>query len=371
MSTTLFPAYAAVFFGAALALILAVPFTAVQYRRRGGLTVGLVLLDVLVLLYLVALIAYTLLPLPLRVPDFCAVHQATPQLMPGQFVSDIIRESASRGGGVTSYLKNPAVLQFAFNVALFLPLGMIVRYFTKRPIAVVALIGLGASLLIETTQITGNWFLYPCAYRLFDVDDLIANTTGAFLGAFLAPLLRLMPGQVAMNREDPRPVTLLRRLLGMLCDWLIVTLGAVALVFVYLVVLPDRSAIPTSADTFLRLAAGPVILAALQLAWTLTAGRTIGETAIRVEPATPTRPTGRLLRWAAGIGGYTLLSLIPSTLVSVVLAVFVLVSIVLVITTSQHRGLAYVLNRWEIQDDRADTTIEKTPMPGGVRPRPE
>lgn len=352
MSATLFPAVAAVVFGAILALVLAVPFTAIQYRRRGGLTVGIVLLDVIVLLYLVALITYTLLPLPPRVADFCTVHGAAPQLMPGRFVDDIARESASRGGGVTSYLKNPALLQVAFNVALFVPLGMVVRHFSRRPIAVVALVGLGVSLAIETTQLTGDWFLYPCAYRLFDVDDLIANTTGALLGTLLAPILRLIPGQAAMNRGDARPVTVLRRLLGMLCDWLVVTLGAVAVVFVYVVVTSDRADIPPAADTFLRLAAGPLIFAAVQLVWVLATGRTIGETIVRIEPAQPTRSTGRLVRWAVGIGGYTLLSIVQGPVASGAVAICVLVSLVLVIVTRHHRGLAYVLNRWDIQDDR-------------------
>lgn len=62
----------------------------------------------------------------------------------------------------------------------------------------------------------GIWYLYPCAYRLFDVDDLLANTTGAVL----ALALRLM-GERASDRpaDAPREVTTWRRLLGMVGDF--------------------------------------------------------------------------------------------------------------------------------------------------------
>jgi glycopeptide antibiotics resistance protein len=42
------------------------------------------------------------------------------------------------------------------------------------------------SLIIESAQLTGLFFIYPGSYRLFDVDDLITNTLGGFLGTVLA-----------------------------------------------------------------------------------------------------------------------------------------------------------------------------------------
>lgn len=48
--------------------------------------------------------------------------------------------------------------------------------------------GFAVSLLIETAQLTGIFHLYPCSYRLFDVDDLIWNTLGALLGYAVAAL---------------------------------------------------------------------------------------------------------------------------------------------------------------------------------------
>ncbi|OIH94479.1 VanZ family protein [Curtobacterium sp. MCBA15_001] len=352
MSTTVFPAYAAVLFATGLAVLLVVPFTAIQYRRRGGLTVGIVALHFLVLVYLVALATYTLLPLPPRTADFCSVHDAGAQLVPGQFVSDIVREAGLRGGGLTAYLRNPATLQVVFNVALFVPLGMVLRYFRRVPVWVATLIGLGASLLIETTQITGIWFLYPCAYRLFDVDDLLANTAGALIGAFLAPLLRVFPGQVPMRPTDPRRVTVLRRWLGMTCDWVVVTFGSLAGAFVPVAADPRGSG---ALEAFLRGGASVLVVAVLQLVWVLASGRTIGETIVRLEPRPPAGVLGRVLRWVLGTGGYALLTLGQGPVWPVLLAVGVVVSIAAVPFTRGRRGLAYVAARWDVQDDREAT----------------
>ena len=49
--------------------------------------------------------------------------------------------------------------------------------------------GFALSLAVELTQITGTWGLYPCAYRKFDVDDLVLNTLGVVVGFLLAKRL--------------------------------------------------------------------------------------------------------------------------------------------------------------------------------------
>ncbi len=59
--------------------------------------------------------------------------------------------------------------------------------------------GLAASLLIEVSQLTGLFGIYPYAYRCCDVDDVITNTLGAALGWVCAWLLGRVvpPGQLA------------------------------------------------------------------------------------------------------------------------------------------------------------------------------
>lgn len=41
--------------------------------------------------------------------------------------------------------------------------------------------GFAVSLFIESSQLSGFWGLYPCAYRQFDVNDLMTNTLGAMV----------------------------------------------------------------------------------------------------------------------------------------------------------------------------------------------
>src|SRR5690606_27048173 len=80
-------------------------------------------------------------------------------------------------------LTHPAMLQLLFNVLLFIPLGFFVRVLAGRGIFTALFVGFGVSLLVETTQLTGVWGVYPCAFRFFDVGDLTTNTLGALLGA--------------------------------------------------------------------------------------------------------------------------------------------------------------------------------------------
>ena len=57
------------------------------------------------------------------------------------------------------------------------------------------------SLTIELAQLTGLFFTYPGSYRLFDVDDLMANTLGGFLGTVLSNQVNnLMPAIPALAR---------------------------------------------------------------------------------------------------------------------------------------------------------------------------
>jgi glycopeptide antibiotics resistance protein len=49
------------------------------------------------------------------------------------------------------------------------------------------------SLLIEATQGTALWGAVPCRYRVADVDDLILNVIGTWLGIQIA---RSIPAEV-------------------------------------------------------------------------------------------------------------------------------------------------------------------------------
>ena len=351
MSDRLTPAVVAVGFGALLALVLLVPYVAVQYRRRGTLGPGRVMLAFAALVYALALVAYVLLPLPEVGPGFCEVYGVDPQLRPFQFVADTIREGTATPAALAT---NPALLGVGLNIMLFVPFGALFRYLASRSIVTTTVAGAALSLLVELTQLTGVWTLFPCAYRLFDVDDLITNTVGALIGAaVVAPLLRLIPGQhVEGPPQMPRPLTVGRRLLGMLCDVLAVVLTGAALNALL------RSAaqaldLPLSAD-FSRVILW--LLPALgQLALIWWSGATLGEHAVRVRPTTATKelaPSIKLIRWAVGIGGYSLLNLPGAGLTSLLGLILVVAHIVTAIFSHRHRGLSYAAAGLHLMDAR-------------------
>ena len=121
--------------------------------------------------------------------------------------------------GFSAVLRDPDVQDLPLNVLLFIPLGMFVRHLLGRGFLATVAIGGAVSVFIELTQLTGDWGLYPCAYRFFSTSDLITNTIGAGIGAFCAPLLRLVPGQsTPTTQAELRRVTPRRRYLAAMCN---------------------------------------------------------------------------------------------------------------------------------------------------------
>jgi len=133
-----------------------------------------------VLVYGIAMLAYVMVPIPGDPAAFCERHHIEPNLIPLAFHSGF----------------GSAVVQLGLNILLFVPLGVLMRNRGRHGLLTATLAGFALSLLIEVTQLTGVWFVYPCAYRHFDVDDIIFNTIGAALGAL---------GAKAVHRRHTRP----------------------------------------------------------------------------------------------------------------------------------------------------------------------
>jgi glycopeptide antibiotics resistance protein len=140
------------------------PMVLVVTRRR-PLVTGMVTL------YATLALAVVFLPLP--GPDTPRPRQ-TIQLMPLQWVLDTAR------GDIL------AVKQMLLNVLLFVPLGILLGVLARRTLRTTVLLGFATSLMIEITQLSGNFGLAPFTYRVFDIDDLVTNTTGAALGWIVA-----------------------------------------------------------------------------------------------------------------------------------------------------------------------------------------
>ena len=140
------------------------------------------------ILYLFGLSVYgplllTNLPLPDNFAAFCAEEGALidPHFRPFQFFAPakyflavLVREGR--------VLIIPFLIESFLNLWMLVPAGMLFRVLKKRNFAFPVLVGVASSLVLELTQLTGLWGWAPCAYRQFDVDDIILNATGFVSG---------------------------------------------------------------------------------------------------------------------------------------------------------------------------------------------
>lgn len=348
MGGQVFPAVVAILFGGLVGLVLFVPLVAVSYRRRGRLTLGRMAFWAASLVYFMAIWTYTLLPLPAS-DDYRCVG-AVLSLEPT--VNDVVGAFAD-GSPFTDI----RLLQVVLNVLLFIPLGVLIRVVGRRGIVVGVLAGFVLSLLIETTQLTGVWGIFPCGYRLFDVGDLLTNTLGALVGSILGVLVpsRLRGVEKAADAGAPRPITRGRRLLGAVCDLLGATIvgGAVGTVVQLFLQFALRREDLVADAVIADIATGwvPIVL---WLGVVLATGRSIGDLAVelRYEGGRLPELAARLLRFIGGIGGYLLLGQIFGD-AGILVFVFFVTSTVLLFTTRAGRGLPGLVTGRELVDARS------------------
>lgn len=350
--------------GLALFAVLLVPVLVVQYRRFGRLSPRRVLAVSAVCVYAVALVAYTTLPLPPTTQNCGPTGGTRINLVPFAFVRDIARATA--GLGLVGTLTSAVTLQVVFNVALFVPFGLLVRRFGGRRLRTTTLLGLLTSLAIEVSQGTALWGLYACSYRIADVDDLIANTTGALLGALLAPRFLAWlptPAQLVPRRLQPRPVTTLRRWTGMVVDAVVLAVGAAVVGFLGLVVAPLLQVSATSGPGVYAPAL-PALLAGLGtfvLPVLTRSGASVGQRLVWLRPSWPAPPAlgRRLLLAVAGTAwslSFALGAVVdpegPFQLLALLLSAAGVVAPLSVPFTRGARGLSLVLAGADLVDSR-------------------
>ena len=356
----------AIALGSALAMLLFVPTAAVQYRLNGTLGPGDLATLLSAAVYGLALWTYTLLPMPESGRYLCKTSNLEPLgSIDGLWAGD-------PGGGGTALLRDPVFLQLALNLLLFVPLGFFLRVILKRGFVVAGLVGLAVSLLIETTQLTGVWTLYDCPYRLFDVDDLLVNTTGAVAGSLLSVIaVRRRTGDAVM----PTRITRGRRLVGMASDlWFMVLFGG-------FVALAYRAAAvygPLSLDLEVQTTLQVAVPYGVQVAAVLLLGRTVGEWTISVR-AVPRRsglnrwePVSRLVKLLTGITPPVALLLLGGWWALVGVPLFLGLTVAVALVTPQSRGLSHTLAGLDLRIAADEELGRDEPQgPGApVSPRP-
>lgn len=292
-----------------VALLLALPYALYQYRRFGAISIWKTFVVFTFILYCMCAVSLIVFPLPKDPSQIVEIAQ-TPQLQPFHFVEQI-RETTDFSWADRSTwgptLKARAAYEAYFNVLLTVPLGAYLCYLFRCRWWMALLIGMATTLLFETSQLTGLFGIYDHPYRLFDVDDLILNTTGTMLGFWLMiPLTWALPSMDEVNEQarerGSSRVSLTRRVLAAVVD-----LAVLAVLFVLawimfsptdaqiakaLAVDPSRAGAKTLAFRFigglfadpmtallLALAIGAVLFAVIPMA---SKGRTIGKALVGI-----------------------------------------------------------------------------------------
>lgn len=149
-------------------------------------------------------VALTQFPLPDRagLASLCPMYLATPEWTPFAFAFELLRR-AEVVGVVPALVGGRLALATAMNLLVPGLIGAALARHRIRARTAVAF-GLVLSLGVELTQLTAVWGLYPCAYRQFDINDLLLNTLGTALGFWVAR--RVMGGRAA-RRPDRRSVS--------------------------------------------------------------------------------------------------------------------------------------------------------------------
>ena len=169
------------------ALIL-LPAMLLQRRRFGRVRPSRLVAVAAICLYTMSLAGLTVAP-AYDVAVTCRSRSGgAVRLDPFHTLAEVL--AMQRGGaGLLELATSFTVLQILLNMALFLPLGLILRGVFRLETTTAVAMSMLLSALIEITQYAGAFGLYPCGVRIADIEDLLANTAGAALGALLAPVL--------------------------------------------------------------------------------------------------------------------------------------------------------------------------------------
>ena len=213
-----------------IAFLITIPYMIKQYHKYGSIPWLRTAIIYSFVLYLLTAWFMVILPLP-KIETVREMTGPWAQLIPFSFIKDFFNEVHISLTNVSSWVtavKNPAVYTVLFNFVLTLPLGVYLRYYFKRKWWEVLTMTFMLSLFFEVTQLSGLFGIYPRPYRLFDVDDLIVNTTGGMLGFLITPLFsKILPSREALDDKaymKGQKVSIPRRLIADLIDFVIVSI---------------------------------------------------------------------------------------------------------------------------------------------------
>lgn len=225
MSTYKIPITSAFIFFPIIAFFFTLPYLIYQYRKYGSIPILRSLIFYSFILYLLCVYFLIILPLP-SITEVAKLTTPTTQLTPFHFIKELSQMISIDWNKLSTYynlLKNQSFYIVLFNILLTIPFGVYLHYYFECKWYKVLIYSFLLSLFFELTQLTGLYGIYPRAYRLFDVDDLILNTTGAMIGYLITPIfLWVLPSRKQLDQksfEKGVRVTLFRRAISYCIDF--------------------------------------------------------------------------------------------------------------------------------------------------------
>lgn len=207
-----------------IAFFITIPFIISNYHKYGAIHKLRTFIIYSFVLYLLTIYFLVIMPLP-SMEEVSQMTGPVMNILPFSFIFDFIKENPLVLSDSSTYLlalKHSTVYVVLFNVFMTIPFGMYLKYYFRCSFKKTLCYSFFLSFFFEFTQLSGLYFIYPRAYRLFDVDDLLLNTLGGCLGYFIMLLLaKYLPSREKIDEETrvlSRVVSPLRRLTACFID---------------------------------------------------------------------------------------------------------------------------------------------------------
>lgn len=228
----------AVLFFPFVAFIFTTPFILHQYHKYGSINKLRVLIIYSFILYLICIYFLVILPLP-NIDTMPSPTKSMIKIIPFSFIVDIIKETSFRITKPATYLKallDPCIYTVILNIIMTIPFGIYLRYYFQYNKKKIIKFTFLLSLFFELTQLTRLYFIYPYQYRIFDIDDLITNTFGGFIGYYVAVICyKFLPTREELDRKSyiaGKKVSGLRRITLFCLDSFIYTILSLNLLLI-------------------------------------------------------------------------------------------------------------------------------------------
>lgn len=293
MARYLEPLLTALAFFPAAAAIFTLPYLIYCYRRYGSVLFMRVVCVYGFILYLLCVYCLAILPFPDA--DTVVTQKVGLNLIPFNYVPELLTKpvdfSITRPATWMSALFSSGLYEPLLNTVMFFPLGIFLRYYFGLSRRKTVLCALLLSLFLELTQLTATYGLAPFPYRVCDVNDLIDNTLGGFLGYLATPLVTfILPTRERLSQvsyQRGARVSYVRRSFAFLTD----------LFLIMALTLAAETLLPGVEEAWIYLLTTAIYMGLLPRLWR---GQTPGKALVRVRIVdASTRMTAKLWQYLA------------------------------------------------------------------------